>query len=345
MNRYESWLQVLKKEIANAGFFPFSRYMELVLLHPRYGYYSASPEVFGQDGDFVTAPELTPFFAYTMAKIFLPTLKESPAILELGPGSGQFASDCMAFLARQGIQGLTYFLYEKSPLLREKQQHLLAGAPFAIQWLDELPEAFNGVIFANEFFDSLPVEIVRWDESGAIYERGVGIGDQGLHWVERIIEEGPLYEAAEALPVLPPYYSEIHLVAQKVMAKLASALKKGAMIIVDYGYEEQEYYGPMHDRGTLICHVRHRAYENPLRAPGASDLTSHVNFSALARIAVQIGLKVESFTTLAQFLLQNGFLEHLQGIEPTQLQKSKYLLDPRLMGERFKVLAMDAPLL
>jgi SAM-dependent MidA family methyltransferase len=128
------------------------------------------------------------------------------------------------------------------------------------------------------------------------------------------------------------------------MKQLAQALKKGAMVIVDYGYDEPEYYDASHDRGTLICHARHRGYEDPFIAPGKADLTAHVNFTALARQGMEEGLHVHSFETLARFLMQHDFLDHLQNLDIGDLQHAKYLLDPRFMGERFKVLTMS-PLL
>ena len=334
---------MLQDKIASADFFSFADYMELALFHPQYGYYSASLEVFGQEGDFITAPELTPYFAYVLAVYFLPALKHTPAILELGPGTGRFAKDCMTFLASQGVDHLTYFLYEKSPVLRKKQHDLLANTHFDVVWLDELPEVFSGVVFANEFFDSLPVHIVRWDEEGSIYEKGVGMNNDGLCWVERSINEGPLYEKAKTLPVLPPYCSEIHWQAEELMKKIAQTLHKGTIVIIDYGYAEEEYYNAEHDRGTLLCHAQHRAYEDPFFAPGEADLTAHVNFTALARAGIESGLQTKRFETLGRFLAAEGLLHFLQDDGLDHVHKAKYLLDPRFMGERFKILTMDTP--
>jgi len=127
----------------------------------------------------------------------------------------------------------------KKSVLRKKQHDLLANTHFDVVWLDELPEVFSGVVFANEFFDSLPVHIVRWDEEGSIYEKGVGMNNDGLCWVERSINEGPLYEKAKTLPVLPPYCSEIHWQAEELMKKSRKPCTKAPSSLLIMGMRKK----------------------------------------------------------------------------------------------------------
>src|SRR5688572_7207330 len=318
----------LQEEIAAAGgWIPFSRYMQLVLRE----YYGKSDRQFGARGDFVTAPELGNLFGRTLAR----QLSELPfhQILELGAGSGALAETLTKELERE------YFILETSGALRERQAARLGGR---VRFLDRLPERFRGVVIANEVADALPVHAVAWRADG-IKERGVS---QDLSWAEKPAH-GPLLEEAKTIEVPVPYESEINLAAGAWMGSLADSLAEGAIFIIDYGFPRHEYYHPQRSMGTLMCHARHRAHGNPFERPGEQDVTAHVDFSALARAALDAGLEVLGYATQAQFLVNCGItdvlaeanLENALHYAPIAAEAQK-LLSPAEMGELFKVLAL-----
>ena len=317
----------LQKEIAAAGgWIPFSRYMELVLRE----YYGKSDRQFGARGDFVTAPELGNLFGRTLARQLQEL--EGP-ILELGAGSGALAETLTKELERE------YFILETSAALRERQAARLGGR---VRFLDRLPERFRGVVIANEVADALPVHAVAWRADG-IKERGVS---QDLSWAEQPAH-GRLLEEAKSIEVPVPYESEINLAAGAWMGSLADSLAEGAILIIDYGFPRHEYYHPQRSMGTLMCHARHRAHGNPFERPGEQDVTAHVDFSALARAALDAGLEVLGYATQAQFLVNCGITDVLaQANVESALHyapiaaEAQQLLSPAEMGELFKVLAV-----
>ncbi|MDR0440259.1 MAG: SAM-dependent methyltransferase, partial [Candidatus Accumulibacter sp.] len=172
----------IREEISNAdGWIGFDRFMEMALYTPRLGYYSGGAHKFGAAGDFVTAPELTPIFAQTLAAQAQPILAASaPYIIEVGAGSGRLAADLLLELERRGCLPERYRILDLSGELRERQRATLAEcAPHLLSrvgWLDRLPERFSGLVLANELLDAMPVHLVRWggeESPDAIHERGV----------------------------------------------------------------------------------------------------------------------------------------------------------------------------
>jgi SAM-dependent MidA family methyltransferase len=317
----------LRAEIAAAGgWIPFARYMELVLRE----YYGRSDRQFGARGDFVTAPELGKLFGRTLAR----QLKdlEGP-ILELGAGSGALAETLLGELERE------YLILETSGALRARQAGRLGNR---VRFLQELPEAFRGIVIANEVVDAMPVHAVGWRSQGVV-ERGV---NTHLEWEERPAH-GDVLDAATSIEVPVPYDSEIGLAGQAWMRTLAERLEQGAIFVVDYGFPRAEYYHPQRSMGTLMCHTRHRAHGNPFERPGEQDVTAHVDFSALARAARAGGLEVLGYATQAQFLVNCGITDVLaQANVENALHyapiaaEAQQLLSPAEMGELFKVLAV-----
>jgi len=322
-------LERIRAEIAAAGgWIPFARYMELALNV----YYGRSDRQFGARGDFVTAPELGSLFGRTLAR----QLKEIDGpILELGAGSGALAETLLKELQRE------YLILETSSALRERQRARLGGS---VKFLDRLPEAFRGVVIANEVVDAMPVHAVAW-RNGGIVERGVSFAGK-LAWKERPAT-GTLLEEARAIVVPVPYESEIGLAGRAWMRSLAERLEQGAIFVIDYGFPRHEYYHPQRATGTLMCHARHRAHGDPFHRPGEQDITAHVDFSALARAAREGGLELLGYATQAQFLVNCGITEVLAqaNVEnalhyaPIAAEAQK-LLSPAEMGELFKVLAV-----
>jgi SAM-dependent MidA family methyltransferase len=350
-----SVLTYLRREIADAGgWIPFADYMNAVLYAPGLGYYAAGARKFGAEGDFVTAPELTPLFGRTLARQLAQVIVEirDSEIIELGPGSGRLCADVLAALAEQNALPARYRLLEVSPELRERQrEHVATTLPAhltRVEWIDRLPERWRGAVVVNEVLDALPVHlIVR--RGGVAFERGVAFDAAGhLTLADRALASPGLHERARTrFPALDDYVSELNPAAEALVASLAQRCEQGLMLLIDYGFPAAEYYHPQRDQGTLMVHYRHRALADPLFRPGLADLTAHVDFSAMARAGVASGLTVAGFATQAQFLVNCGVLDVLAGCGHPQsaaylraASAVQKLTSPAEMGELIKVLAL-----
>ncbi len=333
------------------GWIPFSRYMELALYAPGLGYYSAGSRKLGAAGDFITAPEMSPLFGRTLARQLADVMAHSaPHVLELGAGSGKLAVDLLGELERQGSLPQSYSILEVSADLRERQQALLQEClPHLmprVHWLDNLPEKISGVIIGNEVLDALPVHLLHWTDS-RIME--IGVANEGEHfvWAERLPETPALLEIAQQINVPDDYISEISLTARGLVSSLCDRLSSGALLFIDYGFGAREYYHPQRNTGTLMCHYRHYAHDDPFFLPGLQDITAHVDFTAIAESAIDHGASLLGYTSQAHFLLNCGITDLLGETSPenvrdylplsAQLQK---LTSPAEMGELFKVIAL-----
>ena len=348
--------------VAEGDWIPFSRYMELVLYAPGLGYYAAGARKFGEEGDFVTAPEISPMFAKCLALQARQVLQATGgSILELGPGSGVLAADLWEELKSQNAAPERYYLLEVSAELRERQRKLLAyrfpGDIGRFVWLDSLPDKIHGFVIANEVLDVVPCAIVHRSRD-QIVERGVILTEAGFAFDDQPIPEGELKR--RAANVFPPgdydYISEINLAAEALVRTIAHKLEAGLALFIDYGFPEREYYHPQRSMGTLRCHYRHRFHGDPFFMPGLQDITAHVDFTAMARAAESAGAEVYGFTTQAYFLISCGLAVLVSDGDPTMtLSRLKAtsavhrLIGPHEMGELFKVLGIgrgiDAPLL
>ena len=335
-------LERIGAELAAGGnWMSFARYMELALHEPGLGYYAAGARKLGAGGDFVTAPELSPLFARTLARQVRELLAPGEAVLEFGAGSGALAEVLISELP-----GVSYQILETSAELRERQRRRLgAGA----QWLERLPERFRGVMLANEVVDAMPVHVLAWTPD-VILERGVCANEGGLAWCDRPAEPA-LRSAAEKIEVeIPPsgrYESELALFARAWMRSLGRILERGAILVADYGFPQAEYFHPQRSMGTLACHYRQHVHGDPFWLPGLQDVTAHVDFSALARAAAEGGLELLGYASQARFLVNCGITELLGSEDPEDAARylpaaaaANKLLSPSEMGELFKLLAV-----
>jgi len=344
--------------VAAGGWIPFTRYMELALYAPGLGYYSGGSQKFGEAGDFITAPELTPLFAHALAAQVAQVLAQSaPQVLEVGAGRGIFAAQLLLELERGDCLPDRYLILELSGELRTRQhQTLLRTAPHLaarVVWLDALPQSFAGLVLGNELLDAMPVALVEWSDGGpeAILERGLALGERGgFSWASRPAQ-GELLLAAQVLarevPIAAPYVSEIGLPARAWIGEWGRILERGAVLLLDYGFPRREYYFPQRSHGTLMCHYRHHAHADPLWWPGLNDITAHVDFTAVAEAGFEAGLEVCGYASQAQFLLNCGITEILRRLPNDQgkvfLAQSRAvgkLISPNEMGELFKVIAL-----
>ncbi|MET3131858.1 SAM-dependent MidA family methyltransferase [Oxalobacteraceae bacterium GrIS 1.11] len=335
------------------GSIPFTRFMELALYAPDLGYYSGGAAKLGKDGDFTTAPEITPLFGAALARVASAIMAQSaPRILEFGAGSGKLAHDILTELTQAGHPIEQYAIVELSGELRARQELALAGFP-QVMWLDGFPDAFDGVVLANEVLDAMPVNLVSKTPAGWC-ELHVGVADGRFVLVERPADAAVLAQITAQIPdpaSLPVgYVSELHGVACgfiRSLARMLTAGKAGAAILLDYGFPAHEYYLDQRAAGTLMCHYRHHAHADPFYLPGLQDITAHVDFTAMALVAQDAGLDVLGYMNQAAFLLGAGIGELLLRTDPAQalaylpqanaLQK---LLSPAEMGELFKVLVL-----
>lgn len=352
--------QKIEQEIRERGPIPFSRYMELCLYDPEFGYYSRNAEQFGKAGDFYTSSDVHAVFGHLLTRQFEEIWRvlgssSQVEILELGPGRGLFAHDVLDWAEKklpEFFSALHYLLDERSPVLRERlpqtlTRHFAAGkaslramekGTVSIVPGSEVPT----IVFANEFFDAFPVELLSsqgklliGEKEGRMVETWTPASAEELAFLDHY---GVHPEAGERI--------EVPLAAQKFMARLAAAVQCGVMVVIDYGYTRPEQLSGRH-RGTLMTFRRHSAGANPYEAPGEQDITAHVNFTALAAAAVENGMQVQPLLTQSQFLLGIGegsqFADVFEDCRLPQERAKvglqlKHLITPEGMGESFKVL-------
>ena len=345
------------------GALPFAKYMELALYYPGLGYYSAGARKFGEEGDFITAPELGGGFAYALANAgasVLAQLDAEAVWFEVGAGTGALAEKVLQRLQALEQLPAQYWILEPSADLRERQQQRLqaALAPeiFArCVWIDAPPEdPWQGVLVANEVIDALPTTRFIIEE-GEVFEECVAVDTEqkfrrvmcpadslvagSVRHVERNL--GRLFfdgYCSEILPQLPYWIQAI-----------AGTMQRGAMLFIDYGYARDEYYLPERDDGTLLCHYRHRAHDDYFIWPGLQDITASVDFTALAEAGVSAGFDMAGYCSQASFLLSNGLPEFIAGFEHESNEITRYrenqhikkLIMPNEMGERFQFMGFS----
>jgi SAM-dependent MidA family methyltransferase len=336
---------------------PFYEFMNLALYAPAMGYYVAGQRRFGSEGDFVTAPELGEVFGRCLARQVAQVLRLIDGerdILEFGAGSGRLAISLIKELEHLDALPERYFILETSPDLQQRQQQAIDeqfpqhAARFI--WLETMPEkAICGVILANEVLDAMPVELFAVDDEGIPQQYLVKAVEDGFQW-DSCPAADKLLEKVTELDLPDAYSSEINPAVDGWIAMIARGLKQGVVLLIDYGFPRHEYYHPQRTSGTLMCHYRHHSHSNPLALVGIQDITSHVDFTAVAEAAVAAELDVLGFTTQANFLLGSGLTELIpvDNLNETKLTKEQLkmnheiqiLTSPAEMGELFKVIAL-----
>lgn len=338
----------------NSGWISFAQYMELVLYAPGLGYYSGGAAKLGKDGDFTTAPEITPLFGAALAHVAADLMAQTgPQILEFGAGTGKLARDILTELNAKGVSIHRYSIVEVSGELRARQEQTLRDFPQVV-WLDRFPPAYSGVVIGNEVLDAMPVNLVIKTEQGW-KERGVGLSEKSFVFRERPCDPALIAQIPDARELPVGYLTEVHPVASAFMRSLASMLCAGfdetghgsAAMLIDYGFPAHEYYLGQREQGTLMCHYRHHSHPDPFYLPGLQDVTAHVDFTAMAHAAVDGGLEMLGYTSQAAFLLDAGIGDLLLRTSPTdqlsylpQANAVQKLISPAEMGELFKVLVV-----
>jgi SAM-dependent MidA family methyltransferase len=351
------------------GVIGFDAWMRLALYAPGLGYYSAGATKLGSNGDFVTAPEISSLFSRCLARQCADVLQATGGdVLELGAGSGRMAADVLTELAALDALPDRYRILEVSADLAERQRAHIAGLPrdlaARVQWLDRWPERnMRGVVLANEVLDAMPVErFVLHGRPGGIDVRALGVGlagpDDGetrFEWREMSPSPELMHAVADIVEALPAplpdgYVSEVCLAFQPWMASLAAQLEEGVALLIDYGLPRAHLYHPERSTGTLRCHFRHRAHDDPFINVGLQDITAWVDFTRVAEAADSAGLEVLGFANQAAFLIGAG----MESLLTTEMQlagddaraqarlagEARRLMLPGEMGEIFKVIAL-----
>lgn len=353
----ERLVEFIRAEIETSdGYIPFARYMALALYAPGLGYYSAGAHKIGAQGDFVTAPEISPLFARCIARSCESVLNQigEGDVFELGAGTGTLAAELLRDLHACGRLPQRYRILEPSADLRERQQrylHMTVPECFdRIEWLDAPPaEPWCGLLVANEVLDALPVDMFAWSP-GTVVEYGVGWSGGRFSWQTRPAD-AVLTATAESYAKRyaweQSYRTEINTKLVPWLAAVTEKMQAGAAVLIDYGYPRHDYYRAERAQGTLLCHYRHRAHADPLLLPGLQDITAQVDFTALAEAAQHAGLSVSGFTTQAHYLLDNGIEQMLAQTAPCMTPEYlrlatqvKTLLLPGEMGEYFKAMLL-----
>ncbi len=358
-------------EIKQQGAIPFSRFFELALYHPQYGYYTGPQAVFGREGDFITAPLISPFFSKSLAEQVIEVrqhLSEDWQILEIGAGNGTMAKDLLLHLAKKDQLPAQYLILEVSPNLRERQKALLTeylpDYIDQVQWIEIPPaSAWEGVILANEVLDALPVERFRVVEGKPYYVdvtlAPLSEDNQSTKASDNAVSKTPSStisshsalhfapQLREADNALKRYYqsllskgfdfpegyeSEYCPMLQSWLAPFFTHLTRGVALFIDYGYDEKEYYRPERMTGTLIAHYKHRAHEDFYLYPGLQDLTANVNFTEVATILVDMGLEFLGYTAQAYFLMGNQ-LQEMIGEEKARIEAGSSVEMAKLRDE------------
>jgi len=353
--------EVICDDIRRGGPIPFSRYMELCLYHPQLGYYSRPTEQFGKGGDFYTSSDIHAVFGRLLTRQFEEMWRvlgspEGIDLIELGPGRGLFACDVLDWSARQFpdfARALRYRLVEQSGGLRDRlQQRLSTDITSGRAEVHESLAAASAsagdrlILFANEFFDALPIDIIDYrgsvrvsEENGRFTERFVSPSPAELEFVDRYSVHPEPGERVEVSPEALDWTKSIAAVFEG---------RSGFAVVIDYGYTREQQLAGRH-RDTLMTYRRHRASPSPYEAPGEQDITAHVNFSAIQSAAAANGLSGAKLLTQSQFLIGIGestqFADAFRECKLPQERAKvalqlRHLVTPEGMGETFQVLVL-----
>lgn len=282
-------------EEMDGGVIPFQRFMELALYHPQFGYYR-SPGRVGPGGDFLTSPGVHPMFGWAVAAwchaAWVALGKPSPfVIIEPAAGDGTLATAILDWAeGRDEAFRRTIRYVAVEPYGR--------GNDPRVEWVSTLPDPVAaGVLVANELFDALPVRLFEVS--------GRGPAEIGVRWDgEQFVEAPGAIATIDGAPIAGRF--EVNPGAYPLMRALCHLFQRGAALIFDYGYPQEELWAPWRTTGTLLCFYRHAAHENPLIHVGDQDITTHVNFSELAAAAEDEGLTVFGPVSQADFLMSCG---------------------------------------
>jgi SAM-dependent MidA family methyltransferase len=372
----EKLAEIIAGTVEKQGPIPFSRFMEMALYCPVYGYYEAEEDKIGRRGDYYTSVSVGRLFGELLARQFaewVVSRSEGPSAVELveaGAHNGQLARDILEWMecSRPELcENLRYVILEPSRRRQRWQQQTLERFVDRVRWVQTMGEITREggasaevwrLIFSNELLDAMPVHRLGWDaQQGAWFEWGVTTKEKVFEWVRLPIESQP--EASEALGrvlklaaavnetnrrdlelLLPHGYTiEVCPAAEKWWAEAAAGIQFGKLMTIDYGLSAAELFTPERTGGTLRAYRRHRVIADLLAAPGQQDLTSHVNFGLLAQTGERLGLKTEQLTSQGRFVTSLA-TPHISELDwtPERIRQFQTLTHPEHLGSKFRVL-------
>ncbi|MFO5528548.1 MAG: class I SAM-dependent methyltransferase [Cuspidothrix sp.] len=322
----------------------FAEYMDMVLYHPQYGYYSSDVKIGFRGSDFFTSASLGADFGELLAKQFYQMweILDQPiyfSLVEMGAGQGILASHILNYIKQEYpdfFAAVKYIIVEKSSTLKQEQQQLLQD--FSVKWcnLEEIePKSLTGCCFSNELLDAFPVHQFTL-EAGELREIYVTIAENNSQpiFIE-VIGEPSTPQLAEYFDLVGinlsqntyenGYRSEINLAALDWLSIVSDCLERGYVLTIDYGYHADRYYHPQRRQGTLQCYYQHRHHDNPYINIGRQDITAHVDFTALSVWGESCGLKKVGWTQQGLFLMALGIGERLAAISWQQQPISQLL--------------------
>lgn len=306
---------------------PFTKYMEMCLYDPEYGYYNSPDFNIGSQGDFFTSASVADDFAELIAEQFkqwIERFNQPFTVVEIGAGNGNLAQNILNYLQTKypTIYSLiNYIIIEKSTILvKRQQQNITHGGVRWETWEDIGDNSIIGCFFSNELFDALPVhKVVK--KNGQLKEIFVTYQDNQIKEeidhistveIKEYFAENNIDLTDESYP--EGYETEVNLSALHLITKISQKLKKGYVLTIDYGYHAPKYYHPQRSQGTLKCYYQHRHHNNPYVNMGKQDITAHVNFTALEITGTKHGLENLGFTPQALFLMALGLGERLRAL-------------------------------
>ena len=355
----DRFVSLMRSYIERDGAMPFSEYMHRSLYEVGLGYYVNGFSKLGKYGDFTTAPEISDHFAVCLANQCIQVFDEigQADILEFGSGSGRLASDLLTALESAGRLPDTYFILDVSPELKQEQQHFLRqelslDVYNRVQWLQSLPNSFNGVVIANEVLDAFAVERFKIVE-GRVERVMVGLNDDGF--IMQSVEDDQVYDQVTSIQtdigrnLAEGYESEYCALLDAWWRSLVDAIDKGAVLICDYGSDRRQYYSDKKPTGTLRCFYRHTLHDDPFARPAVQDITADVDFTAVTIAATATGMELQGYSPLSEFMLSLDVLNHhqqkLQSLDTReQIQATgelKRVIMSQEMGDRFMVIGFS----
>ncbi|MDH5628619.1 MAG: SAM-dependent methyltransferase [Gammaproteobacteria bacterium] len=346
-------VQLIQEKIRNSDTkeIGFDDFVNMALYEPQLGYYQNNLRTFGEQGDFITAPEMGNLFAHGIAKSIKDALSEAGmSILEIGAGSGQLATDLLLTFNNENLK---YLILEPSATLQSLQNETIKTQADKfyqqVTWLNNLPENFEGIIIANEVMDAIPCQMIQKqeDKQDGWHYLNVGLDEGGgFVWqAGEAVELSSLPAALQSEDYPADYMTELRPWLSGWIKGLSKCLKKGAVLLFDYGYGQSEYYHSQRLKGTLQCFSRHTKNDNPFQLVGLQDITAHVDFTQVIETAHNEGFDIEGYTTQAGFLIENGILDQQAAVD----EKQQYMMSQQIqklttqgqMGEIIKVIGLS----
>ena len=341
------------ERIREEGPITFERFMSMALYDPDLGYYNTATGKIGREGDFYTSSHLHPIFGAMLGRQItemwdLLGCPDNFSIVEMGAGAGYVCKDLLESLRDTDFySALQYIIIERSPVIRDSQQKLLAGFSGKVKWSAALNECRNitGCILSNELLDAFPVHLVRMEDT--LKEVYIDFdAENGLFELTGDLSSSELdgYFSEFSIAIEKGHTTEVNLAIRDWLHEINEALLRGFILTVDYGYPSWDYYSEDRNRGTIMCYRKHQLSENPYVHIGQQDITAHVNFSAVKKWGEKLGIKTAGFCGQGVFMVSLGIEDDLKRIVEGakdyafEIARIKKLILPQGMGESHKVL-------